>query len=281
MTNPRAVGDLQAQCQTLFSELAALQEKVRAKISAYADGRNLKGNELVGWLGEVYGKLLFDGTLVDDNEEHDFVTTDGRGVSVKTRKGWGNGWRRTSAIPKIEGPDCPTHLLFVHLNDDYSIDRIWMLEWSHLFEAGRFKKHMVRGSQRSFIFDIQEERDKGQVVFGSRHEPVVRALTPWQSANLTPTHGDPMQEFRDRGAAIKKTAKALVLEFLQSHPDAKPNGPGIRQAEIFRECGFDWGAYPTATSSNQQYWIVALLNELQVQGSVVQVSKSGPWRRTA
>ena len=166
MTNAAAVGKLEAECKTLFLELAALQTKIRENVSAYADGKNLKGNELVGWLGEIYGKLLFDGTLVDDREEHDFVSSTGWRVSVKSRKGWNSGWKQSSAIPKIEGSDCPTHLLFVHLNDDYSIDRMWLFEWRHLVAAKRFKKHIVRGSQRSFIFSIDDEGDNAHVVYG-------------------------------------------------------------------------------------------------------------------
>lgn len=160
-----AINKLELECQPLFSELAALQTKIRERLTAFADGKNLKGNELVGWLGEIYGKTLFDGTLVDDREEHDFITSDGARVSVKTRKGTKNGWKTTSAIPKIEGPDCPTHLLFVHLNDDYSLDRIWRLDWQELIDAGRFRKHVVRGSHRSYIFSIDEEIDKASVVY--------------------------------------------------------------------------------------------------------------------
>jgi hypothetical protein len=165
MTNPRAVDELEAECRALFSELVSLQKVIREKLSVHADGKNLKGNELVGWLGEIYGKLFFDGKLVDDQEEHDFVSSDGLRVSVKTRKGWNTGWKQTSAIPKIEGSDCPTHLLFVHLNDDYSIDRMWILEWRQLVSAQRFKKHVVRGSQRSFIFDIDEVKDQPHLVY--------------------------------------------------------------------------------------------------------------------
>ena len=165
MTNPNAVDKLEAECHTLFTELSTLQKKIREKVSVHADGKNLKGNELVGWLGEIYGKLLFDGVLVNDREVHDFVANNGLRVSVKTRKGWNSGWKKTSAIPKIEGGDCPTHLLFVHLNDDYSIDRMWLIDWSLLLTAERFKRHMVRGSQRSFIFAIDEEKDKAHVVY--------------------------------------------------------------------------------------------------------------------
>lgn len=159
------MSDLAAECQELFSELAVTQEKIREKLFAYADQKKLKGNELVGWIGEIYGKLLFDGALVADSEEHDFVSASGLRISVKTRKGRSGGWKRTSAIPKIEGSDCPSHLLFVHLNDDYSIDRMWLLEWKELLTAKRFKKHSVRGEHRSFIFHIDEMKDSGCVVY--------------------------------------------------------------------------------------------------------------------
>lgn len=52
----------------------------------------------------------------------------------------------------------------------------------------------------------------------------------------------------------------------------------MRQAEIFRACGFDWGECEKATSSNQQHWVVALLRELEAEGPVEQVFQSGPWR---
>ena len=165
MNNLRAVAEFEAECQTLFTELAHLQKTIREKVAVQADGKTLKGNELVGWLGEIYGKLLLNGQLVDDQEEHDLVAGDGRRVSVKTRKGWGSGWKQSSAIPKIEGSDCPTHLLFAHLNDNYSIDRIWLFDWVELRNADRFKKHIVRGSQRSFIFSVNENIDKAQLVY--------------------------------------------------------------------------------------------------------------------
>ena len=98
VTNHQAVAEFENECQALFSELAALQKRIHGKIVAHADGKTLKGNELVGWLGEIYGKLLFDGRLVDDREEHDVVTDDGRRISVKTRKGWGPGWKQYSGL---------------------------------------------------------------------------------------------------------------------------------------------------------------------------------------
>jgi hypothetical protein len=42
---------------------------------------------------------------------------------------------------------------------------MWLLDWCQLVSAGRFKKHIVRGSQRSFIFAIDEGKDKAHVVY--------------------------------------------------------------------------------------------------------------------
>ena len=165
MTNITAVRDFESDNQILFSELSDVQKKIKEKLVSHSDGKNLKGNELVGWLGEIYAKLLLGGKLVHDREEHDVVTNDGHRVSVKTRKGWGNGWQRTSAIPKFEGDDCPTHLLFVHLNDDYSIDRMWLFSWEQLRTDGRFKIHKVHKSHRSFIFALNEVKDKAHIVY--------------------------------------------------------------------------------------------------------------------
>ena len=168
MTDAVDVADLEAQCRSLFGELVSLQAKIRTMLTRYADGKTLKGNELVGWLGEIYGKLLLDGTLVHDREEHDFICVDGRRVSVKTRKGFGLGWRKTSAIPKFDGETCPSHLLFVHLRDDYSIDRIWLFVWSDLVKANRFKQHVVRGEHRSYTFTLDEAKDKANVIYGNQ-----------------------------------------------------------------------------------------------------------------
>jgi hypothetical protein len=166
MRNTTAVRKLEHECKPLFDRLAALQSEIRCRLSGHADGKNLKGNELVGWLGEIYGKTLLYGTLVHDREEHDFTCADGWRVSVKTRKGLRSGWKKTSAIPSVDGDGCPTHLLFVHLRDDYSLDRIWLFSWPDLVKNERFTEHIVRGAHRSYIFTLDEERDKTYVIYG-------------------------------------------------------------------------------------------------------------------
>jgi hypothetical protein len=89
-----------------------------------------------------------------------------------------------------------------------------------------------------------------------------------------------MEKHKVRGDEVRSMAKALVLEFMQASNDCRPTGSGMRQAQIFRECGLDWGEYANATSSNQQYWVVALLRELEVEGKIERTYDSGPWRLT-
>ena len=97
----------------LFVTLSMTQRKIRELLVEHSDGKVLKGDELVGWLGEIYTKIAVGGYLVDDSFEHDVETTTGMAISVKTRRGTNSGWTRTSAIPKIEGEEVPTHLMFV------------------------------------------------------------------------------------------------------------------------------------------------------------------------
>lgn len=87
-----------------------------------------------------------------------------------------------------------------------------------------------------------------------------------------------MKEFETRGDRIRGDAKALVYEFMQASPQCQAGMDGMRLSPIFRACGFDWGEYEKATSSNQQYWVVALMRELEAEGKVERVSESGPWR---
>jgi hypothetical protein len=90
-----------------------------------------------------------------------------------------------------------------------------------------------------------------------------------------------MKEFEARGDRLRAEAKALVLDFMKSSDLCQPRRAGLRLSPIFKACGFDWGEYPKATSSHQQYWVVALMRELETEGKVERVSASGPWRLLA
>lgn len=52
---------------------------------------------------------------------------------------------------------------------------------------------------------------------------------------------------------------------------------GMKQAEIFRNCGLDWGSQENATSSNQQYWIVGLLRQLEKENKIVRDESTKKW----
>lgn len=87
-----------------------------------------------------------------------------------------------------------------------------------------------------------------------------------------------MDNYKNQGIGIRKLAKELVLNFMNNDNMGGVSGEGIKQAHIFKECGFDWGDYDKASSSRQQFWIVGLLKELEAEGRIEQVTESGPWR---
>lgn len=87
-----------------------------------------------------------------------------------------------------------------------------------------------------------------------------------------------MADFEKRGSEIRAQTKALVLEYMRASSDCSLGSEGIRQVQIFRDCGFDWGNYESAPSTLQDYWVIALLRELEFEGKIERVRKSGPWR---
>ena len=46
-----------------------------------------------------------------------------------------------------------------------------------------------------------------------------------------------MNPYDKLGAKIREEAKKLVLDYMDHQPDTKPNGQGLRQAQIFKACG--------------------------------------------
>ena len=87
-----------------------------------------------------------------------------------------------------------------------------------------------------------------------------------------------MEDHEVQGYQLRANAKAIVFGFMRKSESCKPDQSGLTQSQIFRECGFDWGDKKAAPSGQQQFWVVALLRELEAEGKVVQVSEHGPWR---
>lgn len=86
-----------------------------------------------------------------------------------------------------------------------------------------------------------------------------------------------MDYFKD-GEQLRYQIKNLVYSFMKDSNSCKNTSEGMKQAEIFRECGLDWGTYDNATSSNQQYWLVALLRQLEAENKLQRDPVSKKWR---
>ncbi len=84
--------------------------------------------------------------------------------------------------------------------------------------------------------------------------------------------------FKKKGEELRNCYKNLVYEFMLSRDICKNYNEGMKQSDIFRECGMDWGEKENCTSSNQQYWIVAILRELEEEGKVQRDSSTKKWR---
>lgn len=87
-----------------------------------------------------------------------------------------------------------------------------------------------------------------------------------------------MTKFEILGENIRNQTKELILNYMKQDENSQENGEGIKLAELFRVCGLDWGEQPNATSSNQQYWLVALMRDLEKEGKVERDLDSKKWR---
>lgn len=148
---------IKVQCQTI----AAANITTKEILANYSDGKNLKGDELVGWLGEIYAKIISDGKVIDtDDLDYDVIAGEKR-ISVKARKGTKKGWNRSSNIPATKGEkDDPTHLMFLHLNEDYSLSGAWEFDWNWLQDNDRLKP-----KKNVFYFALSLSGDEGHRVY--------------------------------------------------------------------------------------------------------------------
>lgn len=125
-----------------LKELQEINERIVKKLSEHVDERKLKGNEIVGSLGELYAKSFFDGQITkEDTLEYDVIADDKK-ISVKTRRktDTSNSWVRTSHISSNQiTENSPTHLLFVQLKDNYEVNRMWLYPWNEELMS-RFKR---------------------------------------------------------------------------------------------------------------------------------------------
>lgn len=87
-----------------------------------------------------------------------------------------------------------------------------------------------------------------------------------------------MKNYFSEGTNFRLQIKSLVYDYMQNTPECSHDQVGIKQATIFKECGLDWGEHTNATSSNQQYWLVAILRELESEGHIQRDFSTKKWR---
>ena len=85
-------------------------------------------------------------------------------------------------------------------------------------------------------------------------------------------------DYKQEGNKLRLEFKNLIYNFMKNSSDCQNFSEGLRQSEIFRSCGMDWGERQNATSSNQQYWIVALLRELEEENKIQRDNTNKKWR---
>jgi hypothetical protein len=84
-----------------------------------------------------------------------------------------------------------------------------------------------------------------------------------------------MKNYMKEGQEIRNVVKELLINFITSKSENYSNG--MKTSEIFRGCGFDWGNYENATSTNQNYWIVAALRELESEERIFRDFGTKKW----
>jgi hypothetical protein len=82
-----------------------------------------------------------------------------------------------------------------------------------------------------------------------------------------------MKDFLKDGTELRLQIKDLVFSYMKSKQECSVYSKGMKQAEIFRECGLDWGTHENATSSQQVFWIVGLLRELERENKIQRIEK--------
>jgi predicted transcriptional regulator len=89
--------------------------------------------------------------------------------------------------------------------------------------------------------------------------------------------GEKSMAFSDDGVALRDAAKNLMLAFMQSQSACQPDGKGIRQTSIMRNCNLAWGDYGDSALGWQLTWCVGALRTLEQERKIWR-DNSGFWR---
>jgi hypothetical protein len=146
---PMGIKELEIALAKELALLKSVNETVKKAIEPHVTpllARNssftLKGNEVVGWIGELYAATVQGGEIKSDSESYDIVRENGKKVEVKTRRQSKDGstsWKRSGVI-SVDADNPPDYLIFVKLNKDYQLEEMYEFPWSYLKDEERLKE---------------------------------------------------------------------------------------------------------------------------------------------
>lgn len=137
--------------------LVTLFESIRNELGKHADGKNLKGDEVVSWLGLIYSKMIYGNRLYAGQENY-FTDEDGKTYAVKSRKGNSGRWNETGLISEINGEN-PDYLVFMQFNENYKVINIWKYDWATLMNENRFLPKVVKRNRRAWTLTVDVDGD--------------------------------------------------------------------------------------------------------------------------
>lgn len=158
--NTAVIRDIDSKLRECLDTLINIQDKIKEILLPMADGKQLRGNDIVGLLGEIYAVKMLSGKLLPDGKETDIDVPDCKmRVSVKARKETSdkNNWKQTSDIHKIKDSDC-THLMFIKFDKEYRVANVWLYPWEVVEK--RAEKHNSRGTMMGYIFRVNPKEDE-------------------------------------------------------------------------------------------------------------------------
>ena len=153
-----------------FRTFQIAETQVLNILQPLSNGRPRNG-DIVAFYGEILVHELFGGIKQQNNNPFSIVanqnSTEFR-IKVTTRVGNNIGWDESGKFLTNAGM---THVAFVHLNDDYSVDRIW------LYQIDFIINRQIEKGDNKIAFRIDEQNDANLLVF-----PNIGSV--WQSLNI-------------------------------------------------------------------------------------------------
>ena len=87
-----------------------------------------------------------------------------------------------------------------------------------------------------------------------------------------------MENFIKKTNQLKIEFKNLISDFISNNENCKSDNLGLKQAEIFRLCNMGFGNQKNCTESQQVFYLVAILRELEKEGKITRDPITKKWK---